>query len=48
VIGIAASGATGALSTDGFHTAMLITGALICAGGAIGGIGIRNLPATEA
>jgi hypothetical protein len=42
VIGVAASGTTGALSTDGFHTAMLITGALLCVGGSIGGIGLRN------
>jgi Fungal trichothecene efflux pump (TRI12) len=42
VIGIPASGASGRLSTQGFHTAMLITGVLLCVGGAIGGLGIRN------
>ena len=42
VISIPASGASGRLSTQGFHTAMLITGVLLCVGGTIGGLGIRN------
>ncbi len=47
VIGIAASGDGNHLSTHGFHVAMLITGSLIVAGGAIGGLGLRN-PRPEA
>jgi EmrB/QacA subfamily drug resistance transporter len=42
VVGIAASSGSGVLTASGFHTAMLITGLLICAGGAIGAVGIRN------
>jgi MFS family permease len=43
VVGIAAaSGGTGGLTVHGFRVAMLITGVLICAGGAIGAVGIRN------
>jgi len=30
------------LTEHGFHVAMLVTGALMCAGGVIGAIGIRN------
>jgi EmrB/QacA subfamily drug resistance transporter len=41
VIGLAASSG-GRLSADGFHTAMAITGVLICAGGVVGAVGIRN------
>jgi hypothetical protein len=41
VIGIPAS-TNGKLSVDGFHTAMAITGVLICLGGVIGAVGIRN------
>ena len=42
VIGLAAAGRTGHLSAHGFHRAILITGLLIVAGGAIGAVGIRN------
>ena len=42
VVGIAAASGSGGLTTRGFHTAMLITGLLICAGGAIGAVGIVN------
>jgi MFS family permease len=42
VIGLAATGRTGHLSTHGFHRAILITGLLIVVGGAIGAVGIRN------
>jgi MFS family permease len=43
VIGIAAaSGGTGRLTEHGFHVAMLVTGALMCAGGVIGALGLRN------
>jgi hypothetical protein len=42
VIGIAASSGTDRLTTHGFHIAMLVTAALMCGGGAIGAIGIRN------
>ena len=42
VVGIAAASGSGGLTTHGFHVAMLITGLLICAGGAIGAVGIRN------
>jgi EmrB/QacA subfamily drug resistance transporter len=41
VIGIPAS-TNGHLSENGFHTAMLITGALICLGAIIGAVGIQN------
>jgi EmrB/QacA subfamily drug resistance transporter len=41
-VGIAASGSGNHLSVHGFHVAMLITAALIAAGGAIGAAGIRN------
>jgi len=42
VVGIAAASGSSVLTTRGFHMAMLITGLLICAGGAIGAVGIRN------
>lgn len=42
VIGIAASSGTARLTEHGFHVAMLLTGALMCAGAAIGAVGIRN------
>jgi EmrB/QacA subfamily drug resistance transporter len=41
-IGLAASGGAHKLTAHGFHVAMVIVGALICAGGAIGAVGIRN------
>jgi predicted MFS family arabinose efflux permease len=41
-IGLAASGGAPKLTPHGFHVAMAIVGALICAGGAIGAAGIRN------
>ena len=43
-IGIAASGGGETLTEHGFHIAMAITATLICLGGAIGAIGIRNPP----
>jgi hypothetical protein len=42
VIGIAAASGTGRLTEHGFHVAMLVTGALMCAGGVIGALGLRN------
>jgi hypothetical protein len=42
VIGIAASSGTTTLTAHGFHIAMLITGGMLVAGGAIGGVGLRN------
>jgi EmrB/QacA subfamily drug resistance transporter len=42
VVGIAAAGGSDTLTTHGFHVAMLVTGVLVCAGGAIGAVGIRN------
>ena len=42
VIGIAASGGTTSLTSHGFHVAMLITGGMMIAGAAIGGVGLRN------
>ena len=42
VIGIAAASGTARLTEHGFHVAMLVTGALMCAGGVIGAVGIRN------
>ncbi len=44
VVGLAASGGGNRLTAHGFHVAMLITGALIVAGGLIGAAGIRNRP----
>jgi EmrB/QacA subfamily drug resistance transporter len=42
VVGIAASNGGEGLTTHGFHVAMAITGVLVCIGGAIGAVGIRN------
>jgi len=42
VIGIAASSGTARLTLHGFHVSMLLTAALMCAGGAIGAAFIRN------
>ncbi len=42
VVGIAAAGSTGKLTAHGFHVAMLITALLVCTGGVIGALGIRN------
>jgi EmrB/QacA subfamily drug resistance transporter len=42
VVGLVASGGGNRLTTHGFHVAMLVTGFLILAGGAIGAVGIRN------
>ena len=42
VVGIAAAGSTGKLTAHGFHVAMLITALLVCIGGLIGALGIRN------
>ena len=41
-IGLAASGGAHKRTPHGFHIAMVIVGALLCAGGAIGAAGIRN------
>jgi EmrB/QacA subfamily drug resistance transporter len=41
-IGLAATEGSQQLTTHGFHVAMAITGALVCAGGVIGAVGIRN------
>ena len=43
VIGIAASGGTARLTIHGFHVSMLLTGGLMCVGGAIGAVLIRNV-----
>jgi predicted MFS family arabinose efflux permease len=42
VIGIAASSGSARLTEHGFHVAMAVTGALMCVGGVIGGVGLRN------
>jgi EmrB/QacA subfamily drug resistance transporter len=42
VIGIAAASGSTRLTAHGFHLAMLVTGLLMIAGGAIGGVGLRN------
>jgi hypothetical protein len=42
VVGIAASSGSTPLTEHGFHVAMVVTGALMCVGGAIGGVGLRN------
>jgi hypothetical protein len=42
LIGIAAASGTARLTEYGFHMAMLVTGVLMCAGGAIGAVGLRN------
>ena len=41
-VGIAASSGTSRLTDHGFHVAMVIVAALLCLGGAIGAVGIRN------
>jgi EmrB/QacA subfamily drug resistance transporter len=41
-VGLAASSGTHRLTEHGFHVAMAITAGLICLGGAIGAVGIRN------
>jgi len=41
-VGIAASSGTEKLTEHGFHVAMLVVGGLLCLGGAIGAVGIRN------
>jgi EmrB/QacA subfamily drug resistance transporter len=43
VVGIAAASGSDTLTTHGFHVAMLITGALVVAGGAVGAVGIVNV-----
>jgi EmrB/QacA subfamily drug resistance transporter len=47
VVGLAAAGGGDGLSPHGFHLAMLLTGALIALGGAIGAAGIRNAAPTK-
>ena len=42
VIGVVASGGGDRLTVAGFHDAMLVTAALLVAGGVIGAVGIRN------
>jgi hypothetical protein len=42
VIGVVAAGGGDHLTVTGFHDSMLLTGAMLLAGGAIGAIGIRN------
>ena len=42
VIGIVAASGSTRLTAHGFHLAMLVTGLLMIAGGAIGGVGLRN------
>ncbi|HZS23429.1 MAG TPA: MFS transporter [Gaiellaceae bacterium] len=42
VVGIAAAGGTARLTAHGFHVSMLITAALLAAGGAIGAVLLRN------
>ena len=44
VLGIAAAGGGDHLTAGGFHRTMLIVGALLILGGAIGAVGIRNPP----
>ena len=41
-VGLAASHNGHRLTEHGFHVAMLIVGTLVCLGGAIGAVGIRN------
>lgn len=43
-VGVAASNGTKTLNEHGFHVAMLIVAVLLCAGGTIGAVGIRNPP----
>jgi EmrB/QacA subfamily drug resistance transporter len=47
VVGLAASGGTRGLTTHGFHVATLLIAALLCTGGLIGAVGIRNAPASD-
>jgi predicted MFS family arabinose efflux permease len=42
VVGVVVASGTHGLTVHGFHEAMLITAVLVMAGGAIGGVGIRN------
>lgn len=42
VVGLAAASGGDRLSVHGFHVAMLITAALVAAGGLVGAVGIRN------
>jgi predicted MFS family arabinose efflux permease len=42
VLGVAAAGGTGHLTTHGFHVTMAIVAGLLVCGGLIGAIGIRN------
>ncbi len=44
VIGVVASGGGDGLTVAGFHNAMLVTAALLVAGGVIGAVGVRNRP----
>jgi hypothetical protein len=44
VIGVVASGGGNHLTVHGFHEAMLVTAALLVAGGVIGAVGVRNRP----
>jgi EmrB/QacA subfamily drug resistance transporter len=46
IVGLAASGGTHGLTTHGFHVATLLTAALLCTGGVIGAVGIRNATAS--
>jgi MFS family permease len=41
-IGVVAAGGTDTLTEHGFHVAMLTAGAIICLGGLVGAVGIRN------
>jgi hypothetical protein len=41
-VGLVASGNGSRLTEHGFHEAMLIVGALVCLGGVIGAVGLRN------
>jgi EmrB/QacA subfamily drug resistance transporter len=43
-IGIAAAGGTDHLSAHGFHRAMVVVAVLLGLGGALGAVGIRNVP----
>jgi EmrB/QacA subfamily drug resistance transporter len=43
-IGLVASGGSESLTEHGFHVAMAVTGVLICLGGVIGAVGLRNPP----
>jgi MFS family permease len=43
-VGVAASGGTQRLTEHGFHLAMAIVAALLCLGGLVAALGIRNPP----